>query len=427
MKVTRGMQRRTAKLARRSEIVNDSTLLAGIDIAKRESLVVFTRASDRARVATTRVPTSAEGVLKIATRARQLREQLGLERVVLAMEATGHYWKILARTAERLGLRYVTVQSFVVTRAREFDDLTRDKTDQRDAGLIADLASELRFNEVQLEANEWAELRSFAEARDRYRVEQRAALQEQRALLELTWPELLIELTDISGSHLQAMLRLGMSPVEIAALSKARFMARLRREHPAGMRFWNWIADRIWAAASRAEVGDQSPAATLRLQLAAQRVRAGDVAVARLDAEIAAAFDKTGLGFLRGQIRGLGDTLLHNLLAHSGDPRRLDDARCMVKLAGSNPTERSSGEQTVAGGIHRRGRPLLRLVAHQAAVTLVRHNDDFRNRYLALTKRHNRPLAKKQAYIAVGNKLLRILWAMAVSGQAYRSPVAVAA
>jgi transposase len=93
----------------------------------------------------------------------------------------------------------------------------------------------------------------------------------------------------------------------------------------------------------------------------------------------------------------------------------------MVKLAGSNPTERSSGEQQAPGGIHRRGRPLLRLLAHQAAVALVLHNPDFKARFLALTQRQNRPLEKKQAYIAVGNKLLRTLWALVVSGQPYRS------
>ena len=37
----------------------------------------------------------------------------------------------------------------------------------------------------------------------------------------------------------------------------------------------------------------------------------------------------------------------------AGDPRRLDDARCLPKLAGSNPTERSSGKTQAPGGIHR--------------------------------------------------------------------------
>jgi len=425
VKSTRGMRRRTAKLARRSEIVTRGALVAGIDIARKECVVVFVRAADKARVGRLRVPTTAEGLAAIAGRGHQLAEQHGAERLVLAMETTGHYWKILARTADRAGLPYVTVQSFVVARARELDDLTRDKTDQRDAGLIADLAVELRFNEVQLETGAWAELRSLANTRDHYRVDQRAALQEQRALLELTWPDLLAQAPDLDGSHLQAMLRLGLSPVQIGGLSRARFTARLRRETVG--RFLPWMAGRLWAAARCAVHEDQAPSATLRLQLAAQRNRAGTIAVARLDAELAAAFETTGLAWLRGQIRGLGDSQLHNLLALTGDPRRLDDARCMVKLAGSNPTERSSGEQQAAGGIHRRGRPLLRLLAHQAAVCLVLHHPDFEARFLELINRPHRPLHKKQAYLAVANKLLRTLWALAVTGQPYQPTPARAA
>jgi transposase len=419
------MRRRTAKLARRSEIVTRETLVAGIDIAKKESMVVFIRAGDKARVGRLRVPTTADGVLQLTAHGRRLLGQHGCERLVLAMETTGHYWKILARSAERQGVPYVTVQSFVVARARELDDLTRDKTDQRDAGLIADLAAELRFNEVRLEHGPWAEMRSLANTRDRYRVDQRAALQEQRALLELTWPELLRDVPDLDGSHLQAMLRLGSSPIAIAGLTRAHFTARLRREHVG--RFLPWMAGRLWAAARLARPEDQSPSATLRLQLAGQRNRAGAIAVARLDAELAAAFEATGLAWLRGQIRGLGDSQLHNLVALTGDPRRLDDARCMVKLAGSNPTERSSGEQQAGGGIHRRGRPLLRLLTHQAAVGLVCHNDDFAARFEALTTRRQRPLHKKAAYLAVGNKLLRTLWALATSGEPYRSALARAA
>jgi transposase len=340
------------------------------------------------------------------------------------MEATGHLWKILARAAERSGLRYVIVQSFVLARARELDDLTRDKTDQRDAGLLADLACERRFTETQLEVGPWAELRALAQARDGYRVLRSAALHEQRALLELTWPALLRRTPKLKGTHLQATLRLGLSPLQIAALAPAAFTARLRAEHP--RRFLPWMAARLWRAAREASAADQSPAATLRLQLAAQRVQAGEEAVARLDAAVATAFEQTGLVWLRGQIRGLGDVMLHTLLAHAGDPRRLDTARCLVKVAGSNPTERSSGEQTAAGGIHRRGRAGLRLLAFQAAVCVVRHHPDFRARYLALTTRAHRPLAPKQALVVVANKPLRVLWALATTGQAYRSPLPAA-
>ncbi|HUY24942.1 MAG TPA: hypothetical protein VMV09_06525, partial [Candidatus Saccharimonadales bacterium] len=90
MKVTRGMQRRTAKLARRSTVVNAQTLVAGVDIAKRESWVVFVPTADKARVGRLKVPSAAGGILQLAAQTRRLREQHGLERVDLAMGPAGN-------------------------------------------------------------------------------------------------------------------------------------------------------------------------------------------------------------------------------------------------------------------------------------------------------------------------------------------------
>lgn len=50
----------------------------------------------------------------------------------------------------------------------------------------------------------------------------------------------------------------------------------------------------------------------------------------------------------------------------------------------------------------------------------MRHHPDFEARFTELTTRPHRPLDKKQAYAAVANKLLRTLWALAVTGQPYQ-------
>jgi transposase len=160
------------------------------------------------------------------------------------------------------------------------------------------------------------------------------------------------------------------------------------------------------------------------VQLAALRIQVAEQALVTLDARMVTTFETTGLGWMRGQIRGLGDVLLINLLALSGDPRRFDESGCMVKLAGSNPTDRSSGEKEAAGGIPRRGRRTLRVVACQAAVCLIQHNPDFEAFFRRLTQREQRRLAAKAAQVAVANKLMRIVWAMATSGQAYDSRLA---
>jgi transposase len=414
------MQRRSAKLARRSELVSRDTLVAAVDLAKKESVVMLVRAADKARLGTLRLPTSRAGVLELLRRTRRIQERHHLPRLLLAMEATSHFWKVVAKAADELAVPYVIVQSFALARAREFDDLTRDKTDQRDAGLIADMVCDLHFTEARLERGPWAELRLLAEARQVRLVERGAAMQEQRALLELTWPALLEQVPDLAGTHLQATLRLGLTPLEIAALSPAEFGARLHQAHQP-RRFMRWMAGRIWEVARVATASDELSAAALRWQQAAERILAAEQAVAALDARMRSAFEATGLGWMRGQLRGLGDVLLVNLLALTGEIHRFDDARCLPKLAGSNPTERSSGEVQGAGGIHRRGRPTLRVLAHQAAVCLVRHHPDFQARFLALTTRAHRPLVREQAYVAIANKLLRTLWAMATSGIPYSS------
>jgi transposase len=410
MQVTRGMRRQSMKLARRRERLPADALIAGVDLAKKESVVVFVRASDRARVGKIRMSTDREGTERLVARGRELVAEHGTGPLVIAMEPTSHFWKPVARAAEAAGVGYVLVQGFVVATGRELDDLTRDKTDARDAVLIADLAAELRFTETRLPEGPWAELDLLADARDARRVERAAALQEVRALLELVWPGLLRACPSLDGTHLQALLRTGLTPGQVAALPARRFEALLRRHHHG--RFLRWMAGRLHAAA-------------LRWRLAAERVALADVAITDLDRRMVELLELTGYGWLRGQVRGLGDPTLAALLALTGDPARFDDARCLVKLAGSNPTERSSGERQAAGGIHRRGRPVLRYVAYHAAVCLVRHEPEFRRRYLELTDRGRKNrLEPKQAYMALANKLLRTLWSMATSGQGYQPAIA---
>lgn len=423
MQVTRGMRRQSSKLARRRERLPADALVAGVDLAKKESVVVFVRASDRARVDRLRVTTDRAGTERLIARGRELVASHGTGPLVIAMEPTSHFWKPVARAAEAAGVDYVLVQGMLVAKSREFDDLTRDKTDARDAVLIADLAAELRFTETRLPEGPWAELDLLVDARDARRVERAGCLQEMRALLELAWPELLGACPDLDGSHLGALLRTGLTPQQVAALPARRFTALLRRHHQG--RFLPWMAGRLHAAARGAPLLPETSAATLRWRMAADRVGLADAVIADLDRRMVALLEATGYGWLRGQIRGLGDPTLAALLALTGDPARFDDARCMVKLAGSNPTERSSGERQAAGGIHRRGRPVLRYVAYQAAVCLVRHEPEFRARYLDLTRR-DRPnrLEPKQAYVAIANKLLRTLWSMAGSGQDYQPAIA---
>jgi len=73
----------------------------------------------------------------------------GFTSVTVACEPTGHRWRVLDQLAAERGLALVCVQPLLVYRAREGEDLTRDKSDPKDAVLIARLAGELRCYEPE--------------------------------------------------------------------------------------------------------------------------------------------------------------------------------------------------------------------------------------------------------------------------------------
>ena len=117
--------------------------------------------------------------------------QAGFGGVVVACEPTGHRWRVLDQLAERAGLPLVCVQPLLVGRAREGEDYTRDKTDDKDAVLIARLVSELRCYLPERAEPRWGRLRHLGARRARLITESTACIQQLRDLLECVWPAVL--------------------------------------------------------------------------------------------------------------------------------------------------------------------------------------------------------------------------------------------
>jgi transposase len=68
----------------------------------------------------------------------------GFANVTVACEPTGHRWRVLGQLAAGRGMPFVCVQPMLMSWARRSEDLTFDKTDEKDAVIIARLAARLR-------------------------------------------------------------------------------------------------------------------------------------------------------------------------------------------------------------------------------------------------------------------------------------------
>jgi len=131
-----------------------------------------------------------------------------------------------------------------------------------------------------------------------------------------------------------------------------------------------------------------------------------------------------GLTELAGSIDGVSALPAAVILAESGEPRRFASGRALVKHAGLNPSEHASATMTGQARISRRGRPGLRAAAWRATWAALRSNAVLQAKYAHLTGRDESRLAGGQARVACAAALLRWLWAVITTGQAWDPRIA---
>jgi len=83
---------------------------------------------------------------------------------------------------------FVCVQPSLTAWARRSEDLTYDKTDEKDAVLIARLTAQLRCYLPEPVDETWGRLRHLGARREQLIVEMVSHVQQMRALLECVWP-----------------------------------------------------------------------------------------------------------------------------------------------------------------------------------------------------------------------------------------------
>ena len=142
--VSRGDRNRNARLARLRGLVPVSNAIVGIDLADSE-------ADGRGVLTTTRRcwpvgrSGAGPGISGAALDwAAERAAAKGFAGVTVACEPTGHRWRVLGQLAAERSMPFVCVQPTLTSWSRRGEDLTIDKTDEKDAVLIARLTAQLR-------------------------------------------------------------------------------------------------------------------------------------------------------------------------------------------------------------------------------------------------------------------------------------------
>jgi hypothetical protein len=124
-------------------LVPSVSAIVGIDLADKKQMVVVTD-HDSKVVARRTFRCRAWDLGASLDWASKQAAAKGFAGVTVACELTGHRWRVLGQLAGERGMPFVCVQPMLTSWARRSEDLTFDKTDEKDAVIIARLTAQLR-------------------------------------------------------------------------------------------------------------------------------------------------------------------------------------------------------------------------------------------------------------------------------------------
>ena len=430
--VSRGDRNRNARLARLRELVPPDNAIVGIDLADKKQMVVV--CDHDSKVLARRTFRCKAWALGAALDwAAQRAAAQGFAGVTVSCEPTGHRWRVLGQLAADRGMSFVCVQPMQTSWARRSEDLTFDKTDDKDAVLIARLTAQLRCYAPEPVDETWGRLRHLGARRERLIVEMVAQVQQIRDLLECVWPAALETarqpfrsqtwaaamwvILDRDGGDLDRTGRLGL----------ARFERAVRREitKRGGQKPCLRIVRKLFTAlADPTGVLAHRRGALERVQLLLEDWADTQRKLADTETRMTAVLDELGLTSLATSIHGLSPVGAAAILAETGDPHRFATARALVKHAGLAPRQRQSGTYTGQTRLTGKGRPRLRAVAWRSVWGTLQTNTVYASRYRHLTTRETNKLKPTQAQAVIAAALLRHLHAVITTGQAWDPAIA---
>ncbi len=395
--------------------VTTKTVIVGIDVAKKEHWARITDYRGVDLVKPVKVQNSMEGFEWLMARIDVACKDVDGEKVMIGLEPSGHYWKALGwyLLGHESKPVLVGVNPYHTKQAKELDDNSQTKSDKKDALTIAHLVRDGRYFDVYMPEDAYADLRILCNERKRLQKQLNRANNVIVALMDEYFPEYDGVWEKVTGTTSRAIMRKLPFPADILGIEEEKLVSVLR-ESSSGTEGKARAARLIKAAQRSVGVVQGRNSAKIRLLSLIDELEFYEKKIAAVEDEMVSVMDSLELGELLQSMKGVGPIISAVFLGEVGDASRFDSWKQVRKLAGMNLVEQSSGQHKGKTKISKRGRPYLRHM--QSGAT---HNPEMRGYYRCLRERKQNPLTGYQAFVAVGLKVMRILFHMAKNHVTY--------
>ncbi len=390
--------------------VKPGTVFAGVDLGLDDCTVVVMDAGGQ-RQGRFKTAHSRDGYEYLLQRLQQVVARCGASGVLVGMEPTNYYWKLVALFLNQHQVSFRLVNAFTVKRHREGDQLDRAKDDWRDARMIADLLRTGKFNETQLRTGPYAELQMGYAVYWRLRHDRGRQLTLLTNTARQVFPELPQVFKDLTGHTARALLCSVPAAARIRTLTCDEFIAQVRLAAQGKRLAVKRLRQLHALAATSIGLTDGLDSLYLDLQNSLATLELFDQQTVRLLDSLRTQFQALPEAPYVCSIQGLDEIFALGIVAETGDLTWYSSGKDLVKLAGTQPTPNASGRrQRSQTPFSKKGRSRLRWVLYWATLRLLNRNDAIAYSYHRLQHRTSHSLTKMEAVGACMNKLLWYVW-----------------
>jgi transposase len=398
--------------------INEKTLVVGADIAKK---IHVARAVDFRGIELGKecnFSNDQEGLMNLTMWMKDLQQVQDKAEIIFGVEPTGHYWFPSAAFLQDQGIKVVLVNPHHVNKSKELEDNSQTKSDYKDAKVIADLIRNGHYSEVNLPTAAFADLRILMNLREKVVESSNQVKARVHNWFDRFFPEYPKVFKDWSGKASLMTLHQFPIPQDITSLGARGVLEHWKKEIKQGVGIKR--AEKLYEAATTSiGLTEGIVAARIELVTLLEQFKLYTGQIETIMEKVMNSLDEIPGTAEMLSIPGVGVATVAGFLAEVGDLSKYDHGQQIIRLAGLNLIENSSGKRKGKTGISKRGRSRLRGILFRCIMPMVAKNEEFKALHKYYTTRSQNPLKKKQSLIALCGKLIRVLYTLGTKQKEY--------
>lgn len=389
-------------------IINDKVLIATVDVGRKYNYGYWTSPNGE-ECKPFRFKNNRGGFERFWTIISKAMVKFKLNRVVIGSESTGPYGEPLQHfLKEKAEVDLVQVNPMHTKRVKELEGNSPQKSDEKDPRVIAMIIKLGHYLSCIIPEGAAAELRSLNHARE-FQMEKLGGLSNRLdALLFRVFPEFR---EIIKGPLCQTgryLLSNYTTPKQIVSLGLEE-LSRIMKQKSRGVFGISKAKEFFEAAMGSVGIKEGLSGLVLEIKLLLKEIEQCEEAIGQIELELGKWLKEIPYSEHLLSIKGIGIVTVAGIIGEVGDFRTYSSQGAIIKIAGLNLYEISSGIHRGERHISKRGRPLMRKILYFAALNVVKPGGIMHQEY---KRKVDRGQKKIKALVAIATKLLSVMYAM---------------